>query len=538
MTDDIKDTVAEVAAELRAANTEVGRAASQASAVMGIYGISGTGKSNLADTAAEFCMEEYGKISLVYAADLGGFGTKRLSLIRRGIMRVYDPRNHVNPFETMELISLGAFPITLTDPETGYAEPDVQLILPRKFVYQIYCPQGHAAERFDSQAVMNAKSAAAMIKCPTCGVVTTLSNAAKVERLIVRHRLFKDVGMRVYDSFTALNDWGMQDLQEQSAKGTLPASAKGGSLLGAADALVSGQFTFGSSSEGQYGFLQNRTYGWLSNIKKVPDQVLPAIATFHVETSKEPKRGGGDLHYGPKIAGNARTSTVPGWLGHLLHATVEPYSDTDHTMVYRLWLRNHIDPRDSSRMTYVAKQRGTPLDVPYLEDKPGEKPWTGFSLAVFYRMQAEQLAKLDAENLKRFPNAPGMWTGDVVSAEADEVVGGGAVGVGVARQPVASVTAAGGGSHAPSPAPTPASGGAGVRRRAGGSQIASPISPVAAVKAPEPVAAAPPPPATVAEAAAVVFTAVTAVTAPAAAAPPATTATSRAPLRRVARPPV
>jgi hypothetical protein len=507
---------------------------------MGLYGISGTGKSNLADTAAEYLFETYQKLTLCYAADLGGFGTKRLSLIRRGIMRVYDPRNHINPFETMELISLGAFPLKLTDPETGYAEPDVPLILPRRFMYQPYCPAGHPVERFESQAVMNAKAAAGMIKCPTCDLVTNLANAAKVERLVVRHRLFRDVGMRIYDSMTALNDWGMQDLQDQSAKGTLPASAKGGSLLGAADALVSGQFTFGSSSEGQYGFLQNRTYGWLANVKKIPDQVLPAIATFHVETSKEPKRGGGDLHYGPKIAGNARTSALPGWLGHLLHTTIEPFSDADPTMVFRLWLRNHIDPRDTSKMTYVAKQRGTPLDVPYLEDKPGDKPWTGFSLAKFYRMQAEQLAKLDAENAIRFPNAPGLWTGDEISAEADEPVASGLVG---------QSRGGGGGTSTGAPAApatpatptTPATAtGTGSRRlrRAGGAAGGLGAS---TSSAPEPVAPTSVPVAPAVTPASPAAALATPAAAPAAAPAPAGTTpgvTGRSPLRRVARPPV
>lgn len=401
--------------------------ANQANAVTGIYGISGAGKSSLADTGAEYCFATFGKVTLCYAADLGGFGNKRLTLIRNGIMRVYDPRNHINPFETMELISLGAWPVELIDPERGYAAPDAPLILPRRVVYQQYCPQGHPTRRFDSVAVMTASAT----PCPTCGVVTTVMTASKVDKLIVRHPLFAQVGHRIYDSMSALNDWGLQDLQKQSAEGTLPKTSSGGSLLGAADALQSGTMRFGSSSEGQYGFVQNRTYGWLSNIRAIPDHVLPPTATFFVEISKERKGGGGDVHYGPKIAGTAKTSEIGGWLGNCLHATREPYSDSDSRMVHRLWLRNHIDARDPARLPYIAKHRGTPLGMPdYLEDKPDAEPWSECSLAVFFQKLQAQLDKLDAQTRSRYPNSPGMWRGGAADIE-EEVVGGVAPSAGV-----------------------------------------------------------------------------------------------------------
>lgn len=391
-------------------NDQVQSAANTANAVMGIYGISGSGKSSLADTGAEEAYETFSAITLCYAADLGGFGNKRLTLIRHGIMRVWDPRNHVNPFETMELMSLGAFPERLIDPERGFADPNVKLIRPRRSVWDLYCPQGHLAHRFDDQRVL----ITTQVKCPTCAMLTTVATASKVDALSVKHPMFERVGLRIYDSFTALNEWGMADLQEQSARGMLPAGSGGGSALGSADALRSGQFAFGTSSMAQYGFLQNRTYGWLANIKTIPDQVMPAIATFLVEQSKGDDNNAGEMLYGPKISGTARTAALGAWLGHLLHQTKEPYTqDLNSPLVYRLWLTNHIDPRDQRRIPYIAKHRGTPLGMPdYLEDKPGAEAWSGCSLRVFYRLQREQLAKLEAEAQAKYPNAPGMWRGD------------------------------------------------------------------------------------------------------------------------------
>ncbi len=403
------------------ANVDQRRAANQANAVTGIIGMSGAGKSGLADTAAEYNYEEHRKITLCYAADLGGFGNKRLSLIHAGILRVYDPRNHINPFETMELISLGAFPEKLIDPERGFAAPDVRLILPRRVVHVVYCPQGHEVARVDSSLEVNMLN----VTCTVCGMATTASNTSKTEQVIVRHPMFRDVGLRIYDSFTALGEWGLADLQDQSAKGLLPTTSGGGSLLGSADALRAGQFTFGSSSEGQYGFVQNRVYGWLSNIRTIPDQTVPAIATFLVELSKESKRGMGDLHYGPKIPGQAGTSALPPKLGNCLHASREPMTnDAGSPMVFRLWLCNHINPNDPAKIPYVAKHRGTPLGMPeYLEDKPGSEPWSGFSLKVLFRMLDNQLKQMDAQRRQEYPDASHtMWTG-AEAQEPDEIMG-------------------------------------------------------------------------------------------------------------------
>lgn len=473
----------------------------QANSVTGVYGISGSGKSSLADTAVEYAYETYGALSLGYVADLGGFGTKRLALIRAGILRVYDPRNRLNPFETMELISLGAFPVELIDPERGYAAPDVPLVLPRRLVFVQYCVQGHEAARFEDERVMQAMTTV----CPTCGTATTMANCQKVDRVIVRHRLFAGIGFRFYDSITALNDWGMSDLQSQSAKGTLPTGGQGGALLGAADALRSGRFVFGSSSKSQYGFLQNRTYNWLANIRTIPDQVLPPVATFLTETSKGDDESGGEMVIGPKIAGNARTAAVPGWLGNCLHATKEPFSVDDQTMVHRLWLTNHIDPRVPSRIPYLAKHRGTPLGMPeYLEDKPGAAPWSGCSLKVFFSMLQEQLAKEDAATKARYPNAPGMWRGDAAAGPAaDDVVSAvaGSSGAAVAAvaqtgpRPVAATSGrrrvAGAGAPVAVPSQTPATSStpAPVIESAGAGDAS--VAPAAAVSTPEPVVAEP-----------------------------------------------
>ena len=388
--------------------------ANLSNSVTGIYGITGSGKSSLADTGIEYCYETTGKISLVYAADLGGYGSKRLGLIRKGIAIAYDPRNHVDPFSTMELCSLGAFPAyllpgggaTKDDRERGYAPPDCEFVMPHRKRYTVIGADGVVIAR-----VYDVPSAQTLVgQSPGSTLVTE----------VVRTPGFSQVGHRVYDSMTALNDWGMNDLQEQSAKGILPASNdKGGRALGSADALVSGNFRFAGSSIAQYGFLQNRSYGWLANIRSIPDQVVPATVTFMVEKSKGDDESGGAVIYGPKIAGNARTSALGGWLGNLLYAAFEP--DQNQIMVRRLWLENHVDSRDLSGTPYVAKHRGTPLGMPqYLEDAPGSAPWSNCSLGVLFHLLNDQISKIEAGLSEKFPHAPGLPM--TAAVEVEEVV--------------------------------------------------------------------------------------------------------------------
>jgi len=398
-----------------------------ASGVTAVYGLSGSGKSSLADTAAEYVAERFSLGTMCIAGDPGGWGNRRLSLIRQGIMQVYDPRNHVNFFETMELLSLGAFPESLIDPDRGYADPNVRLLKPRQLQFVSRCPQGHVVGRYDSEAVM----VASVTACPTCGVLTSAQNMT-TEKVWIKPAIFKRIGLRIFDSITAANDQGLTlELPKMSAAGELPVSRTGGSALGSADAVRQGNFVVGTGSEAQVGFMQNRTYGWLVNIRTIPDQVLGAICTFGVEESKDDARGG-ELSYGPAIAGKARTARVPGWVGNCLHATKEPDGLLDAQglprMRHRLWLTNHIDPRDISKRPYLAKHRGTPLGMPdFLED-----PWdddrekrdaaalTVCSLKHFFQLLERQYVEIDKADQARFAGfreAAGQADDEVLATE-------------------------------------------------------------------------------------------------------------------------
>lgn len=377
-----------------------------ANSVTGIYGLSGTGKSSHVDEACIYAWEEYQAISRILVSDLGGWGTKRASLIKLGIVQVYFVRNHVRPAETMELVTQGYWPETMLDPMTGLADPDVVLVPPRQSRFIVYCQQGHAVTQLTNQLHVQSLS----IVCPTCGTPTTASNVSRIEQVTVKSKGFAKVGHWGFDSISQLCDWGLGHLADMSAHGKL------GDALSSADALVEGTIKLGTNSPAQYGTIQNRAYVWLKNIRSIPDQVIPATATFSVELAKPSEETGHVLAYGPKIAGNARTAQVPGWLGNCLHATREP--DQEAIMRHRLWLVNHVDPRDTSGTPYLSKHRGEPDGMPpFLEDVERAEngsvikvlpPWEQCSLRRLYKLLDEQTVRIGVRDRERFANAPAL----------------------------------------------------------------------------------------------------------------------------------
>ena len=177
-----------------------------------LYGISGVGKSRQIDEAAEYMWETYKKITRIYVSDLGGWGIKRLSLIRLGIVQVWYFVNHVDPWSTAELASLGYWPQSFLNTETGMALPTVGLIAPRTTQYILRCPSGHALLpcRTEQEITLGQP-------CPVCGVQTTPANCLGVETQVIRSKGFSQIGLYCYDSLTQLNESGMEAAAEAGA---------------------------------------------------------------------------------------------------------------------------------------------------------------------------------------------------------------------------------------------------------------------------------------------------------------------------------
>lgn len=368
----------------------------QANAATGIYGDSGTGKSTLAATGGEYGWQRYHRITRYYTADPGGFGNKLIRLIRLGIVQVYNPTNHAEPFETMENISKGWWPETILDPYTGYAEPDVRLIPPQRTEFRIYCPNGHVVRRTETKKTLNNFS----LQCPTCKVITTAQNWSKVEEVVIRAAGAEHVGLYVYDSGTALCDHAMEDMAGRAAASD-PNVKDGNALSGTGARIISGAYAFGANTQQHYGFSQNRIRQWIKNSRLIPGQVVPPIWTFLVQRATDDNTN--MAIFGPKISGNAKTPEVPSWLGNCIHTEI--VTNEKNERKHRMWLVNHFQP--GTVVPYLAKTRSEPGDLPpFIEDQPDEPIFTRFSLGYFFNQLEAALDKHAEQDIRDFPDAP------------------------------------------------------------------------------------------------------------------------------------
>lgn len=454
----------------------------QANAVTAIYGDSGTGKSSLAATAAEYCWRRFHRTTDYIAADLGGFGNKLLRLIRLNIVRVYNPQNHIEPFETMEDLSLGAWPETILDPFTGFAAPDVPLIPAQRQEWIPYCPNNHAMPVVTHKASLQGYSR----QCKSCNAVCSPTNWLRVEERTVRAAHHQHVGLRIFDSATALEDWGMAEMASRAARSmeTVGNSQDGNAMTKTGGRVISGKYAFGSSAVAHYGFVQNRMPQWIRNARGIPGMVMPPIFTFLEQRSVDDTGRGALPIYGPKIAGSAKTSDVPSWVGNCLHVAREMNNKGD-AMEHRIWTVNHIDAGGNA--PHLAKTRAEPGSLPaFLADQEGEPPFTRFSLGYFFDQLEQVLNVGSRQDAIDFPDAPffvPLPAGEDTVMSARNISSTAAV-AGIASRPIAGAPTA----VAKPPAPAVITGGA--AKPAVPPAAAPAVATAPTVAAPKPVAPA------------------------------------------------
>src|SRR3970040_884373 len=99
-----------------------------ANSALGLVGDTGTGKTTLLVTLAEYVYQKYGKVTRYYSIDPGGFGDLMYSLIVKGIVEVWRMRTRdvdgqlAMPTGTCALASRGYWPVE-RDPLTGVTRP-------------------------------------------------------------------------------------------------------------------------------------------------------------------------------------------------------------------------------------------------------------------------------------------------------------------------------------------------------------------------------------------------------------------------------
>lgn len=366
-----------------------------------IYGDTGTGKTSLLATAAEYCWRRFKKKTRYYAGDLGGYNDNMLALQAAGIVEVWrfqsrDPDSTRGlAIGTCALITQGYWPKEGTwDPETGMSEVAGELVAPAATWYVMKCKSGHTVKRGPSQTLLMPGP------CPTCRVPTSKESCGGVEKELVADESFKDVGLVVYDSLTAMGEWGMSEMNHRAGQGSL------GGLKGALSTIVSSGVSFGSAGMSAVGFMQGRVQDWPRNAVNIPGLVLPPIFTALEQKATD------DANlplYGPNIPGKAKTADVSSWFGNTL-GTVTVLDGA--RQVHRLYLETYTTDKDS--IPHRCKSRVSPGALPpYLQDPEGAtvangQSFTVFSLGHLFTLLEEAQKAAEETTKAKYPDAPGM----------------------------------------------------------------------------------------------------------------------------------
>lgn len=386
-----------------------------------IYGDSGTGKSSLLATAAEYAWSKWKKKTRYYAGDLGGYNDNMLALQNAGIVEVWrfqsrDPDGSKGlAIGTCALATQGYWPKEGTwDPVTGLSEPGGELVAPSAVWYTMRCKAGHVVKRAQSQTLLLPGS------CPTCKVLTSKENCAGVEKEVVPSESWRDVGVVLYDSLTAMGDWGMTEMNYRAGQGSL------GGLKGALSTIVSSGVTFGSAGMSAVGFMQGRVQDWPRNAVNIPGLVLPPIFTALEQKASD---DAGLPLYGPNIPGKAKTADVSSWFGNTL-GTVTVVEGGKQ--VHRLYLETYTTDKDT--IPHRCKSRVNPgVLPPYLQDPEDAttangKSFSVFSLGNLFTLLAQAQEDAEKSVKEKYPDAPGMRKAVEIGKEAGKEVQSGSKG--------------------------------------------------------------------------------------------------------------
>lgn len=364
--------------------------------VLLVTGSSGSGKTSLIGTSAEWVWEHYKKITRLYSIDGGAYGTKIDALVRLGIIEVFKPRTRVTGGgeglveETCTLICEGAWPERV-NPETGAVDPGCKLISPITTAFEMYCGAGHLLKKALSERALTPTL------CSQCSKTIGL-DTAKISRVSVAEPDFERVGAVAFDGITSISDWMMESLAERQGRNEL------GGEKGAINPIRSGGVIIGSNNRAHYGTAQTAARKWIHRMATIPNLKLPVIVTG-LEARSD---GSADLalpFYGPSIAGQAMTGKVPQWVGNYLGTQV--VIDEKGNKQWRLYL---TDYRGEDQVPHKYKTRAEYAGMlpEFLADAPGDPAFSGFSLGKFFDLLEAATTKSMDQIKGRFPDAPGI----------------------------------------------------------------------------------------------------------------------------------
>lgn len=356
-----------------------------------VFGDTGTGKSSLIATYADYVWKKYRKHTLLYTTDGGGYPANVEALIRRGIIWVFKMRTRGQCFETIARASQGWWPERIKNAQTGEVDPGCKLLPPVETLYTMSCPNGHTVKQASDR-----RQFSSMIQCKECKSNTTLKNGI-VKSQSVRTPGLEEVGGACFDGLTSMQAWIMTDLGQRTAHGELKGeeTALGGKIQ-------SGDMVFGGSNRSHYGQAQLRAEDWILDSTAIPDLVVPPFWTALEQRAND--RDTKLPVYGPKISGSARTADVPSWVGNCLGTRIA--INEGGVKEWRLYLSEW---REEDGIPHLCKTRAMPGVMPeYLTDG-GD--FSQFSMGHLFELLDDALEKTMKDAEEEYADAPGLPSG-------------------------------------------------------------------------------------------------------------------------------
>ncbi len=373
-------------------------------AVLMLMGDTGSGKSTLMATYADWVWKTYRKVTYYYLFDLGGVPTEIMVLVQKGIIRLWKARLRTGSglaLDTMHKATLGHWP-KVWNPATGESAPDVELVAPRGSVFVAKCPLGHEIIRTKIKAMVKATL------CRKCSPpkMVSLTDMQVSEQVLISPG-FADRGAAIFDGISSMSDIVMRDLAERAAAGD---------IKGTGQLIKSGDMQYAGNNEGHYGFAQNRTSEWFANAISIPGLVIwPAFTALELRIAGDAETNAGLPFYGPQIAGRAMTGKIPQLVGNCLGTAVGVNKDKGGKSEHRLYLKEY---RQDDNIPHKVKTRVGPGHLPeYLTDGPigageVELSFKDFSLGRFMELYDAAMAQISARTDAKYGgDTPGLPSG-------------------------------------------------------------------------------------------------------------------------------
>lgn len=349
-----------------------------------VIGVTGSGKTSLADGFSTYLWETHRKVLLLYSWDGGAIPTNLQKRMKQGLVRFFRARTRSGDglaIETLYQSTKGYWPAEIS-PQTGEVSPHVQMVPPLATRYRSYCPEQHLLQDVPHPSLIQA------LMCPTCKKVIPVAQQ-KMQEHVTRAKGFDQVGGVFYDGLTSMGQVVMEHMDHARGQGQI-----GGEKSSFGGIITSGSVKLGGSNRADIGFAQSRAQQFVNNSLSIPYLMEgPVFTALTMEATDE----GGLPIVGAKLPGRAATDEVTSWVGNAME--MGKTLGEDGVERFTLYLRPFTDKQGRR---HLLKTSASPDGVPdkLIDPAAGEgKPFTIANLGNVWRLLDQDLVESLKEEL-------------------------------------------------------------------------------------------------------------------------------------------